>query len=252
MLRPISRALLLGLLGLGGCSDIPTAAEAGISFPTTPVGWPEGVECLNDQNPGFAKEVLIGRTRTIVVAGGDDPISDADWQEFRPGIGNQKNADRNLLFGSSCFARSPYESADCVGDACRSVVELKGHTWIELSAIEAMDCIPAGTEDCGVEGVPPGALSVTVTRKCHELVFTGEAWFLVGPAGELAVMHATEAAQPTDDVTLPSGWSLERRDLDEPLVLHPFGVGDDCFYNIIRDHRVQAYHQIGFAGETYP
>ncbi len=252
MIRAATSATLIGLLMLSGCIDVPTAEEAGISYPTQAIAWPEQVECLNSDTPGLAKEVLIGKTRTIVVAGGDDPISDADWEDFKPGLGNQKNSDRNLQFESSCFARSPYAPANCRGDACRSVVELKGHTWIELSAVEAIDCIPADAKGCGIEGVPPGALMVTVTRKCHEIVFTGAAWFLVGPAGELAVMHATEAAEPTDEVTLPPGWRLEQRTLAEPLVVHPFGTGDDCYYNIIRDHRVQAYHQIGFAGPTYP
>ena len=234
------------------CVSIPTIESAGVSYPTTPIAWPESPECLNDETPGLAKEVLVGATRTVVVAGGDDPISDEDWEDFTPGLGNVKNADRNLLFEESCFWRSPAAPASCVGDDCRSQIEIKGYTWVELSEIVAMDCIPEGTAQCGTAGAPEGALTVTVTRKCHEIVFEGDVWFLVGPSGERAVMHATEAAEPSGDVSLPDGWALEQETLTEPLVLHPFGGEGDCYYNILRDHRVQAYHQFEYAGASFP
>jgi len=235
-----------------GCVSIPDIASAGVSYPTTPVGWPESPDCLNDDTPGMAKEVLVGATRTVVVAGGDDPISDEAWEDFSPGLGNVKNANRNLLFEDSCFSRSPASPASCEGDGCRSQVEIKGHTWVELSEILAMDCIPAGTAKCGAKGVPEGALTVVVTRKCHEIVFEGEAWILAGPAGERAIMHAIEAEEPTGDVSLPEGWSLEQTTLAEPLVLHPFGAEGDCYYNILRDHHVQAYHQFAYSGASFP
>jgi hypothetical protein len=240
------------ILFLIGCASIPSIEAAGVSYPTTPIAWPEAPECLNEETPGMAKEVLMGATRTIVVAGGDNPISDVDWADFSPGFGNAKNQDRNLLFEESCFSRSPAAPASCEGDACRSEVEIKGYTWIELSQVLAIDCIPEGTADCGTQGVPEGALTVTVTRKCHEIVFEGDAWILSGPSGERAIMHATEAAEPTGDVSLPDGWTLEQTTLAEPFVLHPFGAEGDCYYNILRDHRVQAYHQFEFAGPSFP
>ena len=234
------------------CVSIPSIADARISYPTTPVAWPETLECLNDQTPGMPKEVLVGATRTVVVAGGDDPIPDAAWADFSPGLGNVKNQNRNLLFEDSCFWRSPAAPASCQGDACRSQVEIKGYTWVELAEVLAMDCIPKGAANCGTRGVPEGALTVTVTRKCHELVFEGDAWILSGPSGERAIMHATEAAAPTGDVSLPDGWTLERTTLAEPLVVHPFGADGDCYYNIFRDQRVQAYHQFAYSGASYP
>lgn len=170
----------------------------------------------------------MGATRTVVVAGGDDPIPDEAWQDFSPGLGNVKNQNRNLLFEDSCFWRSPAAPASCQGDACRSQVEIKGYTWVELAEVLAMDCIPKGTANCGAKGVPEGALTVTVTRKCHELVFEGDAWILSGPSGERAIMHAIEAAAPTGDVSLPDGWTLERTTLTEPLVVHPFGAEGDA------------------------
>jgi hypothetical protein len=35
-------------------------------------------------------------------------------------------------------------------------------------------------------------------------------------------------------------------------VLLPFGGGDDCYYNVIRDNLVQSYHQIAYAADVYP
>lgn len=240
------------LVFLIGCISIPSIKAAGVSYPTTPVAWPEAVACLNDETPGMAKEVIMGSTRTVVVAGGDRPISDEAWEDFSPGLGNLKNQNRNLLFEDSCFWRSPVSPASCAGDDCRRQVEIKGYTWIELSEVVAMDCIPEGTANCGTEGVPEGALTVTVTRKCHEVVFEGDAWILGGPSGERAIMHATEAEAPTVDVSLPQGWTLEQTTLTEPLVLHPFGAEGDCYYNILRDHRVQAYHQFEYSGASFP
>ena len=235
-----------------GCVSIPSIEASGVSYPTTPVAWPETIACLNDETPGLAKEVLVGSTRTVVVAGGEDPISDEAWEAFSPGLGNVKNQNRNLLFGDSCFWRSPASPASCEGDACRSQVEIKGYTWVELSEVVAMDCIPAGTAGCGSQGAPEGALTIVVTRKCHEVVFEGEAWILSGPSGERAIMHATEADEPTGDVSLPDGWTLAQTTLAVPLVLHPFGAEGDCYYNILRDHRVQAYHQFEYSGASFP
>ncbi len=246
------RLIAFPIAFLVACVSIPSIEAAGVSYPTTPIAWPDDPACINGETPGMAKEVVVGATRTVVVAGGDNPISDAAWEDFSPGLGNIKNANRNLTFEDSCFWRSPGSAASCAGDSCKRQVEIKGYTWVELSEIVAMDCIPAGTAHCGTEGVPEGALTITVTRKCHELVFEGDVWFLNGPSGERAVMHATEDAEPSGDVSLPDGWALERTTLTEPLVLHPFGAEGDCYYNILRDHRVQAYHQFAYAGASFP
>ena len=108
---------------------------------------------------------------------------------------------------------------------------------------------PAG---CRGTAANPGALLFIVTRKCHELFFENEAWFLDGPNGERAVLHATANGTVKADVQLPSGWTLKKETLASPLVLHPFGGGDECFYNIIRDHELQSYHQFKYARPQYP
>jgi len=242
----------LSALTLTSCFSLPTSQEAGVSYATVVSPWPTTTTCLNSPTPtGIAKEVLIGSARTVVIAGGDHPISDADWTNFNPGLGNKKTSDRHLLFTRSCFARSPSKSATCRGMECREIVDLKGHTWIGLSKIEAVDCLP-NNDACSGTGAKPGGLLVVVTRKCHELVFEGQVRILHGPKGERAVMHATADGHPTTNVQLPTGWTLVEEMLTEPLVLHPYGGGDACFYNIIRDELQQSYHQIGFTGAKYP
>jgi hypothetical protein len=234
------------------CVRLPTARDARVSFATDESVWRAQDGCLNKAAPtGFAKEVLMGSTRTVVIAGGPLPISDEDWTGFWPGPGNRKNSDRHLLFTRSCFARSPNRPAGCRGDDCREVVELRGHTWVALSRIEAADCLPTPAA-CDGTKAQPGSLLVVVTEKCHELVFEGPVFMLHGPRGERAVMHATADGHPTTNVTLPQGWTLTTETLPSPLVVHPFGGGDRCFYNIIRDHLEQSYHQLSFAGPTYP
>ena len=240
--------LALGALVSSACLSIPTSSEAKLSYAASESPWPAAPVCLNDPGVAVAREVLVGASRTVVVAGGDRAISPEAWASYTPSLGNRKNSDRHLLFTRSCFSRSPGTPASCTGDDCRQVIELDGYTWVALSKIEAADCIGG----CSNLEAKPGGLLVVVTRKCHELVFENEAYFLEGPNGERAVMHATADGQPTLDVSLPAGWSLKREVLASPLVLHPFGGGDECFYNVIRDHKLQSYHQLAYAGSQYP
>lgn len=247
----LSLAAVVVSAAASGCFSIPTAAEAGVSYATEVSAWPAAVECLNRPGLRVAKEVLKGDIRTVVIAGGERPISDEEWGGYTPSFGNIKNSDRHLLFSASCFARSPGLPIDCRGDACRTIVELDGHTWVALSQIDAYDCVPADG-GCSMSNVEPHHLAFIVTEKCHELRFTGEAVFLRGPDGEVAVMHATPDGNPRLTARLPDGWTVAREALSSELVVHPFGGGDRCFYNIIRDELQQSYHQIVYARPTYP
>ena len=104
---------------------------------------------------------------------------------FSPGFFNQKNSLRNLQFDSSCLTRSPNRSADCSGEECASFVEIQSYTWLELSQIAAVDCIPAGS-NCSPMSVQEKELVVVVIKKCHQLTFVGTQYFLSGPSGERA------------------------------------------------------------------
>jgi hypothetical protein len=199
----------------------------------------------------IAKEVLIGSLHTVVIAGGSNPISDADWTSYKPSFGNTKNSDRHTLFTRSCFSRSPAAPADCQGDACREIHSIDGHTWVALSKIDAYDCLPS-LSACHNMTAGPGALLFVVTEKCHQMQFEGDVIFLDGPGGQRAVMHATDDGMPSVDVRIPDGWTLHQETLAAPLVLEPFGGDGRCFYNVIRDEKLQSYHQYRYAGETWP
>lgn len=243
---------LLCLAALAGCAMIPSARDAGVRFETRVSDWPASLACLNAPGQaGTVKELLLGRERLVVIGAGPGSITDEAWVSYSPGFPNQKNSDRHTLFATSCFARSPDAPASCTGEACARRVMVDGYAWTALSKVEAVDCIPAGG-GCNPASLAPGRLAVVVTRKCHEMTFTGSALLLRGPAGERAIMHATADGNPTTDVALPPGWSLSREELEAPLVLRPFGGGDACYYNILRDSRSQSYHQLEFAGPTWP
>lgn len=248
----MSRLSFLLVVPMVGCLPFESSLDAGVSYETVSIAWPEDTECINDDTPEVAKEIVIGSTLMVAVAAGDNPVSDSAWAAFRPGLGNTKNSTRNLQFEDSCFARSPWADEDCQGEDCATIVEVKGHTWMELSQILAVDCLPSG-KTCNPSKLTPGELAVIVTRKCHQLTFVGEHIFLHGPNGEEAVLHASPGTQePTTDVALPEGWSIEKKTLDEPLTIHPFGGEGACTYNVIRDALEQSYHQIAYAGDTYP
>ena len=235
-----------------GCISFQTSMEAGISYPTTSFLWSDDLNCLNEDQPETAKELVVGSSKMVVVAGGERPVPDSEWSDFSPGFFNQKNSLRNLQFESSCLTRSPNRSADCFGEECASFVEIQAYTWLELSQIKAIDCIPTGT-NCSPMSVQERELVVVVIKKCHRLTFVGTQYFLNGPSGERAILHATEGdREPNTNVTLPQGWSLTKEDLSEPLVLYPFGRGDDCYYNIIRDSQGQSYHQFEYEKDVYP
>jgi hypothetical protein len=141
---------------LSACVSLPTSQAAGVSYAATPSTWPTETGCLNPAKPrGIAKEIMVGSMMTVAIAGGDKSISDDDWRTFDPGFGNTKNSDRHLLFQRSCFSRSPSRASTCVGDDCREIVNVGGHSWVALSKIDAADCWPnasacvaTGARDC--------------------------------------------------------------------------------------------------------
>ncbi len=240
------------LVTTSACLPFQTSQDAGISYSTESVAWDGEVMCLGDDVSGEAMELLNTDDFIVVVASGEGSIPRSEWDAFDPGWGWQKNSTRTLQFTRSCFSRSPNASPDCEGEACGDVVEVGGYSWIELSQILAVDCLPSG-EACNPMNVGSGELAFIVIRKCHQVTFEGEVVMLEGPDGERAVLHAAaDGAAPTTQVDLPDGWSLSKQTLEEPLVVHPFGGEGGCYYNVIRDGLDQSYHQIAYSGSTYP
>ena len=225
-----------------------------IAFATVETPRPAGASCLGGEgSPGVAKEILNAETRTIYVAGGDNPIPDDAWANLSVSLPWVKNTTRHLMFNYSCFFRSPGVPADCDGDACFTSESHFDHTWYLLNTVEGQSCIPDPT-GCSGTTVNPGFVSITTIAKCQEVVFAGpDIYELSDGRGNRYVMHATENGTPTiEGVQLPDGWTLELRSIDDPLRLLPFGGGDSCYYNIVRDNLVQSYHQFAFASDTFP
>jgi hypothetical protein len=84
------------------------------------------------------------------------------------------------------------------------------------------------------------------------VMFTESIFQLSDNKGNFYVMHATETEKPDTSVILPLGWSIKQVFLKEPLIISPFGGGNECYYNIVGDHLGQGYHQYIFADSVYP
>ena len=234
--------------------SFPTSEEAGISFSTIASERPESSSCVNEAGEleSIAKEIISTEDFVVSLAFGESIISDEAWADYEPSSPYRKNINRDTMFKEHCFYRSPDAPVNCQGDACAVMRNLDGYTWMELSQVESQDCFADAGADCAANGVDDGAISVTVTRKCHQIVFEDEIYDLVDPAGNRYVMHATADDAPNLDPELPEGWAISRVEIDEPLEILPFGGGDNCFHNVMRDSLGQGYHQYIFASPVYP
>ena len=226
-----------------------------IQYATIQSSMPQGAACIGgDQgNPGIAKEFINLETDDIYVAAGPNAIPDDVWENLSLRLPLLKNSTRNLLFDGSCFYRSPDVPADCEGEACMTVESIVGYSWLKLTSIAGTSCYPDAS-GCSGTDVQPGFVSINTIAKCHRIVYEGPIIYeLADEAGNRFVMHATADGIPNlSGPELPRDWTLTERIIEEPLVLMPFGGGDECYYNIIRDNLVQSYHQFAYAGELYP
>lgn len=225
-----------------------------ISYATVQTSMPAGASCAGDssESPGVAKEILNLDSDTIYVAGGENAIPDDVWASTNFFLPLLKNSTRSLLFNGSCFFRSPGVDPTCTGDACFTISEINGYTWLALTTIAGQSCFPDAS-GCSSDVVNPGFLSINTIAKCHRIVYDGPVIYeLSDGQGNLYVMHATATGTPDLNPTLPEGWTLTEREISEPLELLPFGGGQDCYYNVVRDNLVQSYHQYAYADAQYP
>lgn len=70
-----------------------------------------------------------------------------------------------------------------------------------------------------------GKLVLMIIKKCQMLRFENEIYQLTDNKGNYFVM---------------------------PLVILPFGKGEDYYFNIVGDHLGQGYHQYKYANEYHP
>jgi hypothetical protein len=225
-----------------------------ITYSTEQIALPEVYSCAGgrEDSPGIAKEILNLETDDIFVAGGTNAMPDDVWQNYSFRLPIVQNSTRNLMFNGSCFFRSPDVPVDCEGEACFTIETIVDYTWLKLTTIVGQSCFP-DANGCSGDVVNAGYVSINTIAKCHHIVYDSDVIYELSDGnGNLYVMHATATGTPDLNAALPTGWTLTERPLDEPLVLLPFGGGDNCYYNVVRDNLVQSYHQYAYSGETYP
>ncbi len=221
--------------------------EAGIQYPTKPAfALPANIEW---KKTGFATELINIKEKLVVLGGGDNPIPRAEWDDFKPRLPWQKNIDRYVLFDKTAFLRSPDAPSNCQGAACKTQIEYKGYSWTKLASPLAIDYIPSKTDMLKPE---EGHLVVKVIKKCQAIIFENEIYQMSDDKGNLYAMHATETGKPNLDVVLPQGFTIKKAQLEEPLIILPFGEKEDCYFNIVGDHLGQGYHQYQYASDFYP
>ncbi|MFZ4814937.1 MAG: hypothetical protein ACOYL5_10395 [Phototrophicaceae bacterium] len=246
--------LVAGLLVFNYVQSLLAFEPLTISYATVQTNMPENAACAggSGESTGIAKEIINLDTNFIYVAGGDQAMPDDVWADYNFRLPILQNSTRNLMFQGSCFFRSPGASATCTGEDCFIMEEINGYNWLALTLVEGQSCFPDAA-GCSGDVVNPGYVSITTIAKCHRLVWEGPVIYeLTDAEGNLYVMHATATGTPDLNPTLPDGWSLAERTLSEPLVLLPFGGGDECHYNVLRDNLLQSYHQYTYAAAQYP
>ena len=225
---------------------LKTAKEVGLHFSTEKSKLPD---TLYWKNIGFAKELINQKEMVVVISGGKNPIPLDKWDEFKTSLPYRKNIDRHLLFQKTAFYRSPNTDVNCKNEDCIKQREYKNYTWVEIAKPICVDYVGGKTD---ILKPAKGHLVIKTIQKCQTVMFTDSIFQLTDNKGNYFVMHATETGKPDTTVILPSGWSLKKQVLKEPLIISPFGGGNECYYNILGDNLGQGYHQYIFSEKFYP
>lgn len=237
---------LITLTFLAACSPLPTSQDIGLRFSTEKSRLPNDLQW---REIGLAKELLHPKEKMVVISGGSNPIPLDKWDRYTPPWPYRKNLDRHLLFQQTAFYRSPQTEVNCQNNACIRTRTFDGYTWVELAKPICVDYVGGKTDILKPEN---GKLVIKTIQKCQAVRFTDSIFQLTDNQGNFYAMHATETGKPDTAVVLPRGWSLKKISLAEPLIISPFGGGNECYFNIIGDPLGQGYHQYIFANKFYP
>ena len=241
-----SYALRILMVFLIHSCGIKTAKEVQLKFSTEKSKLPE---TLNWNKIGFAKELINQKEMIVVISGGTNPIPLDKWNEFKPTLPYRKNLDRHLLFQQTAFYRSPNTDVNCKETNCIKQRDYKNYTWVEMAKPICIDFVGGKTDILKPE---KGHLVIKTIQKCQTVMFTESIFQLSDNKGNFYAMHATQTEKPDTSVSLPLGWTIKQVFLKEPLIISPFGGGNECYYNIVGDHLGQGYHQYIFADSVYP
>lgn len=239
---------------LTSCINIPTLEKSGISFDTTPYEIPQNTpwnvfeEAFEMVHPFTVTVVFEDATNPM----SENPISAELWSEFKAPFPWKKNIKRNILFDAAFMVGSPsvFKSGNVSEtdlEANLAFLEIGSYSWMELATVEAVTLYPSGGKPSGQ--IPePGQVIFQTVIKPQVNRWVDEIYQLTDGKGNYFVMHATAADEPSLDVVLPEGWSLQRVELDKPLVITPTIGG---YYNLLMDNLGQGYHQYIYADEVF-
>ena len=225
---------------------LKTAKEVRLHFSTEKSKLPN---TLNWKKIGFAKELINQKKMIVVFSGGTNPIPLDKWNDFKPSFPFTKNIDRNLLFQQTAFYRSPNTAVNCKEPDCIKQRDYNNYTWVEIAKPICVDFVDGKTDILKPE---KGHLVIKTIQKCQTVMFVDSIFELTDNKGNFYVMHATETGKADTTVALPNGWTLKKVMLKEPLIISPFGGGNECYYNILGDNLGQGYHQYIFSEKFYP
>jgi hypothetical protein len=225
--------------------NVPECSQVGLRYSTALSTIPSN---LTYSSISFAKEIINQQEKLVVVSGGINPIPTTSWSSFSPSFPYSKNIDRNLLFTKTAFYRSPGTSVNCEGSSCFKTREYSSYTWLEIAKSVCVTYTPGPTNLLKPD---KGYLVIKPIKKCQALQFENSIYQLTDGKGNYYVMHATETGSASTDVTLPSGWTIQKVTLTSPLNITPYGGGDECYFNIVGDHLGQGYHQYIYADSFY-
>jgi hypothetical protein len=245
MKRNIQLFAIIATLLFQSCS-LKTAKEVGLHFSTEKSKLPD---TLNWKKIGFAKELINQKEMVVIISGGTNPIPLDKWDDFKASFPYTKNIDRHLLFQKTAFYRSPNTEVNCKDADCIKQREYKKYSWVEMAKPVCVDYVGGKTDMLKPE---KGHLVIKTIQKCQTVMFTDSIFQLTDNKGNYYVMHATETGEPNLDAVLPKGWTLKKVVLKEPMIISPFGGGNECYYNIVGDNLGQGYHQYIFADVIYP
>jgi hypothetical protein len=237
----LSIAVVITILSL----NVPECSQVGLRYSTALSTIPSN---LTYSSISFAKEIIHQQERLVIVSGGTNPIPTTSWSSFSPSFPYSKNIDRNLLFTKTAFYRSPGTSVNCEGSSCFKTREYSSYTWLEIAKSVCVTYTPGPTNLLKPD---KGYLVIKPIKKCQALQFENSIYQLTDGKGNYYVMHATETGSASTDVTLPSGWTIQKVTLTSPLNITPYGGGDECYFNIVGDHLGQGYHQYIYADSFY-
>lgn len=245
LIKTILLSLLVLIVSLYSCG-FKKASKAGVHFSTEKSRLPDS---LNWKGIGIAKELINQKELVVIISGGEKPIPLQQWDKFNPSFPYKKNIDRHLLFQQTAFYRSPNTDVNCKSPDCIKQREYKGYTWVEMAKLICIDYVGGKTY---ILKPAKGHLVIKTIQKCQALMFKDSIYQLTDNKGNYYVMHATETGIPDTTVVLPQDWSLHKVHLKDPLIISPFGGGNECYYNIVGDNLGQGYHQYIFAEKFYP